>query len=108
MQDYSKTFRERELEQMPIAERLNAKEQNEETLYLASLVEGLAMIIQASCNVVEHQKKSHAIEISSLQHLLTKTDEIAAVKQLFAMIDTFAKMKENAAQIQKFFHNRIF
>ena len=107
MSEY-KTIREREIDEMPLKEQTNAKEQNEETLYLASLVEGLAMIIQASCNVVEHQKKSHAIEISSLQHLLTKTDEIAAVKQLFAMIDTFAKMKENAAQVQKLFHNRIF
>ena len=108
MQDYSKTYRERELEQMPIAERLSAKEQSEETLYLASLIEGLAIIIQASCNVIETQKKSHAIEISSLQHLLKKTDEIAAVKQLFAMIETFGKMKENAAQVQKLFHGRIF
>ena len=107
MSEY-KTIREREIEEMPLKEQANVKEQNEETLYLASLIEGLAMIIQASCNVVEHQKKSHAIEISSLQHLLTKTDEIAAVKQLFAMIDTFLKMKENAAQIQKIFHDRIF
>ena len=107
MSEY-KTIRERKIEEMLLKDQANAKEQNEETLYLASLVEGLAMIIQASCNVVEHQKKSHAIEISSLQHLLTKTDEIAAVKQLFAMIDTFSKMKENAAQIQNLFHGRIF
>lgn len=107
MSDY-KTIREREIEEMPLKEQANAKEQTEETLYLASLIEGLAITIQAACNVIEHQKKTAAIEISALQHLLTKADEIAAVKQLFAMIDTFSKIKENASQVQKLFHDRIF
>lgn len=107
MSEY-KTIREREIEEMPLKDQRNAKERTEETLYLASSIEGLAIIIQAACNVIEHQKKSHAIEIASLQHLLTKADEVAAVKQLFAMIDNCSQMKKNAGEIKKLFHDRIF
>ena len=105
--DYQ-TLREREIEDMPMRERVVAKDNEPDTMYFYSLIYGLATSIEAACNVIVAQAKAHAPEISAMKEKITGSDEMAAVKRLFAMAETAKEMRKNAKEINDLFHSRIF